>query len=546
MAKNYIGIDLGTTETTVSVIEIEKITDNPLDKLRTLDIYQYNEQFEFDKNIKSLQSSIYIDRDNKIIYTGKYAKKLYSDGNRPLNTIRSIKTRLGGESMIEVPLDSDKNNIKNYDMTELSAVFLKTVKMSIDKQISGNLDEVTITVPAGFNSDERSSTIQAARMAGFKNVNLLDEPTAVLLNFLNDEDNDFDYSFFNKPKNIVVYDIGGGTLDISIAKVQDNDDGDFDVKIITRSKRMDFGGDNIDKYIAAYFLKEFESLEENGSLDERTPEEQAQIVSRIVSNAEKHKIAFSQNISKYFDNPRRRSRVKESVNFEIINGLKVTDLTLTDDLLKDILKDIISPNGMLLDPLKRTMQSSNLKNKDIDLIILTGGSGKFYLIEETLNKFFKDIEIIEFTKNNAVSVGAAIHSFNLHNEELKKIGIADVMSDSIYIKRNKGFDKLIPHDQETNTKGSYEFVFEDTLDRLDVFLYYGSEQTKPYNYKEIAGVFKKLDKIYKKGEKITLNWEFDSNKTVKIFFNGEELVSSDRKNNNGNELIDIFKLNPFK
>jgi molecular chaperone DnaK (HSP70) len=303
---------------------------------------------------------------------------------------------------------------------------------------------------------------------------------------------------------------------------------------------------NIDKYIAAYFLKEFESLEENGSLDERTPEEQAQIVSRIVSNAEKHKIAFSQNISKYLDNPRRRSRVKESVNFEIINGLKVTDLTLTDDLLKDILKDIISPNGMLLDPLKRTMQSSNLKNKDIDLIILTGGSGKFYLIEETLNKFFKDIEIIEFTKNNAVSVGAAIHSFNLHNEELKKIGIADVMSDSIYIKRNKGFDKLIPHDQETNTKGSYEFVFEDTLDRLDVFLYYGSEQTKPYNYKEIAGVFKKLDKIYKKGEKITLNWEFDSNKTVKIFFNGEELVSSDRKNNNGNELIDIFKLNPFK
>ena len=146
-----------------------------------------------DKNLKGLASTIYVDRDSKKVYTGEYAKTLYASGNRPLNTIRSIKTRLGGESMIEVPLDSDKNNIKNYDMTELSAVFLKTVKMSIDKQISGNLDEVTITVPAGFNSDERSSTIQAARMAGFKNVNLLDEPTAVLLNFLNDEDNDFDY-----------------------------------------------------------------------------------------------------------------------------------------------------------------------------------------------------------------------------------------------------------------------------------------------------------------------------------------------------------------
>jgi molecular chaperone DnaK len=302
MAKNYLGIDLGTTESTVSVIEIETRRDKPMQKLRTLDIYQYNQQHQLDKNIKGLQSSIYIDRKNKVLYTGEYAKELYSSGNMPLNTIRSIKTRIGGESMIEVPLNSsgfidkissmfkslDKDS-KSYNMTELSATLLKTIKNSVDKQCSGGLENVTITIPAGFDSDERNATIEAGKMAGFKEVHLLDEPTAVLLNLLNSEDSLTEVSddFFNKQRNIVVYDIGGGTLDIS--SVEDNE-GDFDVNIIGRSKRMEFGGDDIDKYIASYFLEEFEKI--NPSIDERTLEEQAKIISRIVSHAQKHKVGL--------------------------------------------------------------------------------------------------------------------------------------------------------------------------------------------------------------------------------------------------------------
>jgi len=164
MAKNYLGIDLGTTESTVSVIEMENRRDKPMEKLRTLDIYQYNKQHQLDKNLKGLQSSIYIDRKNKVVYTGEYAKELYSSGNMPLNTIRSIKTRIGGESMIEVPFNSNgfidklssmfksSDNSKSYNMTELSATLLKTIKNSMDKQCSGGIEEVTITIPAGFDS----------------------------------------------------------------------------------------------------------------------------------------------------------------------------------------------------------------------------------------------------------------------------------------------------------------------------------------------------------------------------------------------------------
>jgi len=552
MGKNYLGIDLGTTESTVSVIEMETRRDKPMEKLRTLDIYQYNKQHQLDKNLKGLKSSIYIDRKNKVVYTGEYAKELYSSGNMPLHTIRSIKTRIGGESMIEVPFDGNglidktsslfqSSNTKSYNMTELSATLLKSIKNSVNKQCSGGLENITITIPAGFDSDERNATIEAGKMAGFKQVYLLDEPTAVLLNLLNLDDSlsEISTDFFNKPKNILVYDIGGGTLDISIAQVTDNE-GDFDVNILGRSKRMEFGGDDIDKYIASYFLKEFEKI--NPSISERTLEEQAQIVSRIVSHAQKHKEEFSKKIEKVLDNDRRRARVKESVNFEIIDNLKISDLTITDALLKDILSPIISTNGRLTKPLNELLKSFKIIKDDIDLVVLTGGSAKFYLVSEIIGKYFQGIGIIDFTEYNAVSKGAAIHSFNQDNEDLKKIKINDIMSDSIYIKRKKGFDKLIAHNQELDSKGSYSFVFEDVLDRLELFLYYGSSSEDKWKYREINGIFYQLNRVYRVGESITLDWEFDENKILKIFYNGDELVSSKSSKEQTSELLDRFEL----
>jgi len=539
---NYLGIDLGTTETTVSVIELEGF-EEPLDKLRTLNIYQYDAKHVFDRDEKGLASSIYIDRDNQKAYTGRYANTLYASGNKPLNTIRSVKTRIGGESMIQVPLDADNDDLASYDMTELSALLLKTVKDSVTKQITGPLDEVTITIPAGFNSDERAATMKAAKIAGFKHVHLLDEPTAVLLNYLN-MDSDLEgisEDFFYSKKNVLVYDIGGGTLDISIAEVED-DDGDFKVDILGRSKRMDFGGDDIDKRIAAYFLSEFEKI--NSSIETRTVEEQAVIVSRIVSHAEKSKVSFNKKLAKVADNERRRARAKETVNFEIIDNLKVTDLSLTDAILKDILSPVISSHGTLIQPIKKSLRDSKLEKENIDLVILTGGTGKFYLVEETLNKFFDNsVEIIDFTEGNAVSKGAAIHSYNQDEDELKKIDISDIMSDSIFIKNGSRFEKLIPHDQDLDSKGIYSYQFFEGSNRLDVFLYYGECADEPSSLTEITGVFETLDDYFRKGDCIDLDWTFDSNKILQIFHNGEELVSTSDDVSHAYELVNEFKLN---
>ncbi|EJF07578.1 molecular chaperone [Thiovulum sp. ES] len=525
---NSIGIDLGTTESTVSVVEISGRRDNPMEKLRSLNIFQHDSSHNSVTNMNGLQSSIYINRETETIYVGEFAKKIYSDGHKPLQTIRSVKTRIGGESEIDVPLQNDKNDKISFDMTELSSILLKQIRDSVKQQLgSDDFEAVTITIPAGFNSDERRATIEAGHLAGFQHVNLLDEPTAVLLYFLNSENSfEFGDEFFDKNRKVLVYDIGGGTLDISIANILLDDD-DFDISILGRSERMDFGGDDIDKRIASYFLEEFEKI--NPSISARTPEEQAVIVSRIVSHAERHKVSLSKKISST-ENPKLKQRKRETVNFEIIDGLSIRDLTLNDQNLREILSDLIANNGKLLQPLINTLKKSKLQKDDIDMVILTGGSGKFYLVEETLRKFFGNTtKIVDFTEREAVSKGASIHSYNFNNHKLKKIKITDVMSDSIFIRNGRRFEKLIPHDVKAPETGTYNFKFSETTKRADIFLYYGVDAKDQHKLREIDGAFITLDKFYNKDESIQLDWEFDENRIIKIHHDGKELLSTSKQ-----------------
>ncbi len=550
----YVGIDLGTTETTVSVIEILNNRENPLDKLTTINIYQMNENFEFDRNSKGLQSSIYIDRDNRKIYTGAYAKYLYGNGTYPLQTIRSVKTRMGTIAVIDVPKLSNNSDIKSYGMTELSAILLKTVYNSLVERFNtNNFNKVTVTIPAAFNSDERNATIHAMEIAGFSNPMILDEPTAVLLNFINtigNESNKFDNLYFEQAKKVVVYDIGGGTLDISIANVHfDIDENDFDINIIGRSKRMDFGGDNIDQAIASYFLDQFNETPGNQNIDQLNDEDQAKMIAKAVYMAEKFKIDFNNGIIDRLNNPRMKERFNTTVNFELLNGRYINDLEITDKLLKNkILTNLLSDQGNLIKPLKDSLINHKINRQDIDLFIFTGGSSKFYLVKEVLSKFFQNtqVEFIDFSKNNAVSQGASMHSYNQEREGLTKIKLSDIMADSIWIRKDNSFDKFIPNDTAPNSKGIYNYHFSEYQNRIDLFLYYGSDGEAKYLFREIGGVFLALDRYYEPGESLKLNWTLDKNKTVKVFWNNRELVNTEYNKTNHFELINNFSLNPIR
>jgi len=267
-------------------------------------------------------------------------------------------------------------------------------------------------------------------------------------------------------------------------------------------------------------------------------------VSRIVSQAENAKIEFNKKISSYLDNERRRKKIKQSVNFEVVDGLSITDLSLTDETLKDILFDVIGKEGKLSIPIKKVLLQSSLDKSDIDLVVLTGGSGKFYLVHETLNKFFdENVEILEYTETSAVSKGAAIHSYNYTEDKLKKINLDDLMSDDIFIKRESRFDKLISAHTEAGSKGFYEYKFEKVSNRLEVFLYHGIEKEASFKYKEITGVFKTLNKSYGEGDTISISWKFDENKILHLYYEGKTLVNTQDKQNKSSDLVEYYELN---
>lgn len=530
----YCGIDLGTTNSTASVIKINSRRDNPMDTIKTYPIYQYDNNFKYSRNMVTLPSSIYFDIEKNRVYTGEYAKTIYASGDRPMQTIRSVKTRIGGESMVEIPGINDSENIYYFNMIQCSALLLKTIKQSLEIQLGEEVEEVTVTVPAAFNNDERQATINAILLAGFKRYHILDEPTAALLYYLNGGEGDLyeEDEIDEEGEYRLVYDIGGGTLDVSIAKISEDDYGDMDIDIVARSPRMDFGGDDFDKYLAAHFLMEFERV--RAPIENYSKEDQNRIIARIVSQAEHAKIDINNYIQEAYDSPRRLNRVASYVQFEIINKMSIPETVLTKSIIEEVFDDLTNgENSVVLKPIVESLKEAKLNKEDITEVILTGGMSNFYLIEEVLRKYFgNNVRLIKIDSVTAVSKGAAIYHYSsADNEhpEVKKLKLKDRMADDIFMKVGNKFHTLIPRDTEQYS-GTFDYeIFENGLAALPVFLYYGTGMN-PAHYTPLAGQFLPLDSIYKKGDIVQLTWHLTEDKVIEISISdiGDLEVESDK------------------
>lgn len=514
----FCGIDLGTTNSTVSIIQDNDFSmKEPIDLLKTIPIYQLDRHKNIIKDKISLPSSIYFDLDNKNIFTGVYAKDVYGSGNKPMQTIRSIKTRMGGESLVEIPYNNGTEK-EYFNMVQCSALFLKTIKKSIELQFEDEIVEgAVVTVPAAFNIDERQATKNAMLLAGFKEVYILDEPTAALLYYANDS--------YNKPGGLeiseeevyrLVYDIGGGTTDVSIARIMLDDDDNLDLKIVGRSPRMDLGGDDFDKYLGAYFLSRFEQGEED--IEDMSVEDQNRMIARIVHNSEIEKISINEKIKENIENERKLKRLKRHVSFEVINGKYLVDVELNKEKINNIFYDLVETSeAKLLKPIKDALRDANLDKSNISEVILTGGMSNFYIIEETLKKYFAEgTRFILIDTESSVSKGAAIHHYQQENESGIRLKIEDKLSDDIFIKEGNKFKIIIPRTAKPGDKGEFEYkIQEDNLCNIDVFLYYGSGNM-PENYTPISGKFAELKEPKSKGDILNINWELDEDKIIKI------------------------------
>ena len=538
MAQLYVGIDLGTTNSTVSVIQTdERRLREPIEHLRSIPIIQYDKDFNLTRDQFTLPSYFYckIDEDGKKVYTGEWAKNIYATGNQPMNTFTGIKTRMGGESMITIP-DKDEDESIQLDMTQCSALLLKTMKASIEEQFDQPIDHLVVTVPAAFNSDERQATRDAIEMAGFTDFHIFDEPAATLLYFINKGDGSLmENSIDLNGKYVMIYDIGGGTLDICIAKLEEEEESyeyeSMNVSIAARSKRENLGGNDFDQYLGAYFLSEFENR--NPKISTRPMEEQNKIIARIVSQAEKYKIDLNNKLKEHLDNPRRLSRIVMTPEFEVIDEQFVQGINLDKATLEEVYQGILkdSDRQNILRPVKESIKSAeNLSKEDISLIILTGGMSNFYAVESTLREYFGDeTQIITADTVFSVSKGAAIDAYNYSpdNIHLKKMNLEDRLAEDIFLRTNTGFEKLISKNEiSTKKKGVFTYAIpEENMVSLPIFLFYGQDPNFPEDFTQIAGKVVELPRRFEEGEEIILTWSIDQNGVITISLEelGEEI-----------------------
>lgn len=543
MAQLYVGIDLGTTNSTVSVIQTDdRRLRNPIEHLRSIPIFQYDKDFNMTRDQKTLPSYFYckVDADGKKVFIGEWAKNVYATGNQPMNTFTGIKTRIGGESMVIIP-GIDGGEDLQLDMTQCSALLLKTIKKSIEEQFDQNIDHLVVTVPAAFNSDERQATRDAIEMAGFTDFHILDEPTATLLYFINNGDGSLMKSSVElNGKNILIYDIGGGTLDICIARLEEDEESyeyeNVKVSIVSRSKREDLGGNDFDQYLGAYFLSEFENR--TTKISSRPIEDQNKIIARVVSQAEKYKIDLNNKLKEHLDNPRRLNRIVMTPEFEVINGQFVQGINLDKATLEEVYASIIQDTNRqnILRPVKESIHAAeNLEKEDISLIILTGGMSNFYAIENTLKEYFgENVPIITVDTTTSVSKGAAIDAYNYmpDNVHLKKIDLRDRLAEDIFLRVGLGFEKLISRN-EISTKKTGEFTYiipKENMASVPIFLFYGQDLNSTEDFVQIAGKIVPLPRKYEAGDQVTLIWDIDQNGVITISIDelGEEIKLNQR------------------
>ncbi len=403
MAK-VIGVDLGTTNSCVAVVEGGEpvVVANAEGARTTPSVVAFSKKGE------------------RLVGTAAKRQAV----TNPDQTVSSIKRHMGEDHKVKL-------QDRNYTPQEISAMILQKLKRDAESYLGENVSQAVITVPAYFTDAQRQATKDAGKIAGLEVLRIINEPTAAALAYGMDK---------KKDETILVFDLGGGTFDVSILEI-----GDGVFQVVATSGNNHLGGDDFDQRVIDYLADEFKK--EHG-VDLRKDKMALQ---RLKDAAEKAKIELS-------------GVMQTNINLPFITqtdmGPVHLDIDLTRAKFNELTDDLVE---MTMEPTRRALSDADLSPDDIDEVILVGGSTRIPAVQEAVHKLIKKEPHKGVNPDEVVAVGAAIQGGILNEDINDDIVLVDVTPLSLGIETLGGvFTKLI--DRNTTIPTSKSRIFSTAAD----------------------------------------------------------------------------------